>query len=223
MGDRTDLPQATGMVAERGKTIDPPLLPTRPFLILASASPRRLALLEQIGIEPDSIDPADIDEAAKAQERPRDLALRLAKEKAEAVAARHENTFLLSADTVVAVGRRALGKAETEDAARAYLTLLSGRRHQVHTGVNLITPTGKQITRVVSTAVIFKALDKFEINAYIASGEWHGKAGGYAIQGRAAALIRQIQGSYSNVVGLPLFEVSNMLQGNGFPIWADRD
>lgn len=222
MGDRTDLPQAAGMVAERGNKIDPPMLPTRPILTLASASPRRLALLEQIGVKPNSVDPADIDEAAKRQERPRDLALRLAREKAEAVADRHKNAFLLSADTVVAVGRRALDKAETEDEARSNLSLLSGRRHQVHTGVALITPDGKRITRVISTAVIFKVLDRLEINAYIASGEWHGKAGGYAIQGCAAALIRQIQGSYSNVVGLPLFEVANMLQGNGFPIWAGR-
>ncbi|WP_367281182.1 nucleoside triphosphate pyrophosphatase [Sneathiella sp.] len=211
------------MVAERGRQTAPPSSPSQPFLVLASASPRRLALLEQIGIKPDSVDPADIDETPLAKERPRDLALRLACEKAAAVAERHENVFLLSADTVVAVGRRALGKADTEDEARAYLSLLSGRRHQVHTGVTLITPAGKAISRAVSTAVIFKSLDIFEINAYIASGEWYGKAGAYAIQGLAAALIRQIQGSYSNVVGLPLFEVSNMLQGNGFPIWAGRD
>ena len=223
MGDRTDLPKSTGTVAERGDKIDPPLSPSHPFLVLASASPRRLALLEQIGVKPDIVDPADIDESALAQEKPRDLALRLALEKAEAVAGRHENSFLLSADTVVAVGRRALGKAETTEEARAYLSLLSGRRHQVHTGVTLITPDARRINRVVSTAVIFKPLDVSEINAYLASGEWQGKAGGYAIQGRAAALIRQIQGSYSNVVGLPLFEVANLLKGNGYPIWAELD
>lgn len=223
MGDRTDLPKSTGTVAERGKETDPPSSPIDPPLVLASASPRRLALLEQIGVRPDSVDPADIDETAAAKELPRDLALRLAREKAEAVVDRHQNAFLLSADTVVAVGRRALGKAETAGEARAYLSLLSGRRHQVHTGITLITPAGKRIARVVSTTVIFKALDISEINAYIASDEWHGKAGGYAIQGRAAALIRQIQGSYSNVVGLPLFEVANLLQGNGYPIWTDRE
>jgi septum formation protein len=180
-------------------------------------------LLEQIGVKPDLVDPADIDESVHPNEKPRDLALRLAREKAIAVADRHENCFLLSADTVVAVGRRALGKAETADVARAYLSLLSGRRHQVHTGVSLITPQGKQINKVISTAVIFKPLDVSEINAYLASDEWRGKAGGYAIQGLAAALIRQIQGSYSNVVGLPLYEVANLLKGNGYPIWAERD
>lgn len=223
MGDRTDLPKSTGMVAERGKETNPPSSPSEPLLVLASASPRRLALLEQIGVRPDSIEPADIDETAALKELPRDLALRLAREKAEAVFGRNQNVFLLSADTVVAVGRRALGKPETAEEARAYLSLLSGRRHQVHTGITLITPAGKRIARVVSTSVIFKALDTFEINAYIASDEWHGKAGGYAIQGRAAALIRQIQGSYSNVVGLPLFEVANLLQGNGYQIWTDRE
>ncbi|MZR31444.1 Maf family protein [Sneathiella litorea] len=221
MGDRTNLPRSAGTAAERDNEINPPL--RQPLsLILASASPRRLSLLKQIDVFPDAVDPADIDETANVQERPRDLAQRLAKEKAEAVARRHKNVFLLSADTVVAVGRRALGKAETEDDAYAYLKLLSGRRHHVYTGVTLITPAGEAVSRVASTAVIFKPLDISEIRAYISSGEWHGKAGGYAIQGRAAALIRQIQGSYSNVVGLPLFEVANMLKGKGYPLGAER-
>ena len=192
-----------------------------PVLILASASPRRLALLKQIGLTPDKVDPADIDEAAISNERPRDLAKRLAAEKACAVIARHPGAFLLSADTVVAVGRRALGKAATEDEAYAFLKLLSGRRHQVHTGITLVTPTADIISRVVSTVVIFKPLDQSEIRGYLMQDEWRGKAGGYAIQGYAAAFVRQIQGSYSNVVGLPLFEVSNLLRGNGFPFWTE--
>lgn len=192
-----------------------------PELILASASPRRLQLLEQIGIRPNAIDPAEIDESPARGELPRHLAARLAEQKARAVADRHSGKFLLSADTVVAVGRRALGKAESEAEARRFLTLLSGRRHQVHTGVTLITPSGKAIARTVSSAVIFKPLDAVDMRVYLASGEWQGKAGGYAIQGLAAAFIRQIQGSYSNVVGLPLFEVANMLKGAGFPLWAE--
>ncbi|MEX1036754.1 MAG: Maf family protein, partial [Sneathiella sp.] len=131
-------------------------------------------------------------------------------------------TFLLSADTVVAVGRRTLGKAATEDEARTFLKFLSGRRHQVHTGITLVTPTASIISRIVSTAVIFKPLDQAEIRTYLACDEWQGKAGGYAIQGRAAAFVRQIQGSYSNVVGLPLFEVCNLLRGNGYPLWMDE-
>lgn len=220
MGDRTDLPKTVTLAVSRG-TITNLSSPKSPPLILASASPRRLALLEQIGIAPTAVDPADIDEAALKNELPRDLAGRLARQKAEAVSARHQGAFLLSADTVVAVGRRALGKAETEEDAGKFLSLLSGRRHQVHTGVSLVTPAGKLVSRTVSTAVIFKPLDDAEIKAYIASNEWRGKAGGYAIQGLAAALVRKIQGSYSNVVGLPLFEVANMLKGNGFPLWTD--
>ncbi|MAZ01679.1 MAG: septum formation protein Maf [Sneathiella sp.] len=220
MGDRKNpWTPAADRVEHSADNAGPSLHP--PTLILASASPRRLALLKQIGLIPEKVDPADIDEAAKSNERPRDLAKRLAVEKACAVIARHPGAFLLSADTVVAVGRRALGKAGTEDEAYAFLKLLSGRRHQVHTGITLVTPTAEIISRVVSTAVVFKPLDQSEIRGYLKHDEWQGKAGGYAIQGYAAAFVRLIQGSYSNVVGLPLFEVSNLLRGNGFPFWTD--
>ncbi|MCF8466492.1 MAG: Maf family protein [Sneathiella sp.] len=220
MGDRTDFPKTARVAAARNAKSNLSSAQNPP-LILASASPRRLALLKQIGITPERVDPADIDEATNAGELPRDLALRLAREKAVAVSPRHAGAFLLSADTVVAVGRRALGKADTNADALSFLKLLSGRRHQVHTGITLITPKGKIISRVVSTAVIFKPLDMHEIRAYLKSGEWHGKAGGYAVQGRAALFVRNIQGSYSNVVGLPLFEVGNLLSGNGFDVWKD--
>ncbi|MAL80625.1 MAG: septum formation protein Maf [Sneathiella sp.] len=220
MGDHATYRKAAATSATENTSITLPLY-SNPLFILASASPRRLDLLAQIGIRPDAVDPADIDETPLKIELPRDLAGRLARQKAMAVASRHVGHFLLSADTVVAVGRRALGKAASEDDAARFLSLLSGRRHQVHTGVTLITPTGKVISRTISTAVIFKPLDQSEIRLYLNSGEWQGKAGGYAIQGLAAAFVRQIQGSYSNVVGLPLFEVANMLKGNGFPLWTD--
>lgn len=192
-------------------------------LVLASASPRRLDLLKQIGIVPDLVDPADIDEDIITDERPRDLAARLALEKAQEVAARHSGSFLLSADTVVAVGRRSLAKAQDAAEARKFLKLLSGRRHRVHTGVTLITPQGRPVSRLVTTSVIFKPLDQHEIEAYLGTREWEGKAGGYAIQGRAASFVKAIQGSHSNVVGLPLFEVSNLLAGNGYDIWTPPD
>lgn len=187
-------------------------------LVLASASPRRLDLLRQIGIEPAAIDPADLDETPLPRELPANHAERLAAAKAEAVAARHDGALVLAADTVVACGRRILPKAETEAQARTCLNLLSGRRHRVYGGVGLRTPEGRPIIRVVQTAVVFKVLGLEEIDAYIASGEWRGKAGGYAIQGRAAAFVRQIIGSYSNVVGLPLFEVAGLLRGHGFSV-----
>ncbi|PHQ69906.1 MAG: septum formation protein Maf [Sneathiella sp.] len=197
-----------------------PTAPQKPLLILASASPRRLDLLKQIGVTPDLIDPADIDEQILDGEQPKDLAARLSREKAVAVAKRHPGAFLLSADTVVAVGRRSLGKAENPDDARLFLKLLSGRRHQVHTGITLVTPTGQFRSRTISTGVVFKPLDTHEISAYLETEEWRGKAGGYAIQGKAAVFVRQLQGSYSNVVGLPLFDVSNLLIGNGYDIWT---
>ncbi|WP_158045035.1 Maf family protein [Skermanella pratensis] len=190
--------------------------PASDTLVLASASPRRLDLLRQIGIDPASIDPADIDETPIRDELPAQHAARLAAEKAAAVASRHAGAFVLAADTVVACGRRILPKAENEQQARACLKLLSGRRHRVYGGVTLVLPDGRSIDRVVQTAVTFKVLSLEETEDYIASNEWHGKAGGYAIQGRAAALVRWIGGSYSNVVGLPLFEVANMLRGAGF-------
>ncbi|TWA84087.1 septum formation protein [Azospirillum brasilense] len=192
-------------------------------LVLASASPRRLDLLRQIGVVPDAVDPADIDESPLPRELPPQHALRLAGEKAAAVAARHPGAFVLAADTVVACGRRILPKAEEEKQARACLGLLSGRRHRVFGGVVLLSPSGegdvlRRSERLVRTDVTFKLLSHEETESYIASGEWQGKSGGYAIQGRAAAHVRWIGGSYSNVVGLPLFEVAALLRGAGFPL-----
>ncbi len=189
----------------------------KPKLILASASPRRLDLLVQIGIVPDAVHPADIDESAQRGELPRPHAARLAMEKAQAVAAGLDSSgAILAADTVVALGRRILPKAEDEKTARECLQHLSGRRHTVYGGIALIAPDGTVKTRMVETAVVFKRLHKTEIAAYLACGEWQGKAGGYAIQGRAAAFIRRISGSYSNVVGLGLFETAALLTSIGF-------
>ncbi|MAL75927.1 MAG: septum formation protein Maf [Rhodospirillaceae bacterium] len=186
-------------------------------MILASASPRRLDLLVQIGIVPDAVHPADIDESAQRGELPRPHAARLAMEKAQAVAAGLDSSAaILAADTVVALGRRILPKAEDEKTARECLQHLSGRRHTVYGGIALIAPDGTVKTRMVETAVVFKRLHKTEIAAYLACGEWQGKAGGYAIQGRAAAFIRRISGSYSNVVGLGLFETAALLTSIGF-------
>jgi septum formation protein len=185
-------------------------------LVLASASPRRRQLLEQVSLSPDLTAPADVDENPRKGELPRPHAGRLADEKAAAVAPLHPADFVLAADTVVAVGRRILPKTETESEARRCLELLSGRRHRVFTGVTLVGPDGKARRRTVETAVIFKRLGETELAAYLASGEWHGKAGGYAIQGLAAAFIRAINGSYTNVVGLPVFEVVSMLAGAGY-------
>ena len=183
------------------------------MLILASTSPRRLDLLRQIDVEPDLVVPADLDESALKGELPRAHARRLAAAKAGLVAARHAGAFVLGADTVVACGRRMLGKAESRSQARRFLALLSGRRHRVYGGVCLIGPDGRSIERVVETTVTFKRLSDSEIDAYLHADEWHGKAGAYAIQGRAAAFVRRINGSYSNVVGLPLFETWAMLAG----------
>jgi len=186
-------------------------------LVLASASPRRLDLLAQIGIVPAAVDPADIDETPLPRELPVDHAKRLAVAKAAAVAAHHPGCFVLAADTVVACGRRILPKAESEAEARACLSLLSGRRHRVIGGVCLVTPGGKSVVRAITTAVAFKRLAAEEIAFYLDSDEWRGKAGGYAIQGFAAVFARQITGSYSNVVGLPLHETYGLLSGNGYP------
>jgi septum formation protein len=185
-------------------------------LVLASASPRRRELLDQIALSPDSIDPAELDERPLAGELPARHALRLAEAKARAVAARHAGAFVLGADTVVACGRRILPKALTPEEARDCLALLSGRRHRVHGGVALVLPEGRLVSRRVETAVLFKRLAPQEIADYVASGEWQGKAGGYAIQGLAARFIRGVIGSYSNVVGLPLFETVSLLAGQGF-------
>ncbi len=187
-------------------------------LVLASASPRRLALLRQIGLEP-AVEPADVDETPKRTELPVKLAARLAAAKAQAVAARRTDAYVLAADTVVGVGRRILPKAETVEQARACLVLLSGRRHRVVTGVEVVAPGGKAVRRLVTTAVRFKRLSDAELDAYLATGEWQGKAGGYAIQGHAAKFVADINGSYSNVVGLPLFETAGLLAGLGFPVW----
>jgi nucleoside triphosphate pyrophosphatase len=187
-----------------------------PLLVLASASPRRFELLRQIGIVPDVVDPAQIDESPLHDELPPVHALRLAREKALRVAARHPGAFVLAADTVVACGRRILPKPADEAAARRCLDLLSGRRHRVHSGVALTSPDGRLVLRRVDSHVGFKRLSEEEMAAYLNSGEWHEKAGGYAIQGRAAALIRFVSGSYSNVVGLPLFETAQLLAGRGY-------
>ena len=192
--------------------------PDRPALVLASASPRRLDLLQQVGIVPDVVAPADLDETPGATELPRVYAERLAAEKALAVAASHEHAFVLAADTVVACGRRILPKAETQEEARFCLDLLSGRAHRVYTGISLVKGDS-QITKSVMTRVQVARLSDAELDAYLASGEWQGKAGGYAIQGYAAAFIRGLNGSYSNVVGLPLHETVNLLKGSGFPLY----
>lgn len=185
-------------------------------LVLASASPGRLDLLRQVGIVPDHVDPADLDETPLKGELPAAHVVRLAAAKAHAVQPRHPGAFILAADTVVACGRRILPKAEDRATARACLMLLSGRRHRVYGGVVLLTPSGEMAIRRVVSRVAFKRLGAPELEAYLASGEWHGKAGGYAIQGRAAALIPWLSGSYSNVVGLPLFEVVQLLAGRGY-------
>ena len=181
------------------------------MLVLASASPRRLDLLRQIGLEPDAIDPADTDETPRPRESPRVYALRMAEAKLVAVMVRHPDAIVLAADSVVAVGRRILPKAETEAEARTCLALLSGRRHKVLGGI-AIGRAGKVRTRLVETAVRFKRLERAEIDSYVKSGEWRGKAGGYAIQGRAASFVAFLSGSYSNVVGLPLFETLALLK-----------
>ena len=188
-------------------------------LILASASPRRLDLLRQIGLVPAEVDPAHIDETARPRELPADYAKRIALAKLDEVAKRHGRCkFILAADTVVACGRRILPKTEDAASARNCLELLSGRRHRVLGGIALQAPDGKRLTRLVSTTVAFKRLSKAEIERYIAGGEWHGKAGGYAVQGKAAAFVSFISGSYSNVVGLSLYDVTAMLAGFGVEI-----
>ena len=184
---------------------------TIPSLVLASASPRRLDLLRQVGIEPVAIDPAHIDETPAPRELPRAYALRMAQAKLAAVACRHPGAVVLAADSVVVCGRRILPKAETEGEARACLGLLSGRRHRVLGGV-AVGADGAVRARLVETVVRFKRLESPEIDDYIASDEWRGKAGGYAIQGRAARFVSFLSGSYSNVVGLPLYETLGLLK-----------
>ncbi|MEM9139184.1 MAG: Maf family protein [Pseudomonadota bacterium] len=190
-----------------------------PRLILGSASPRRRDLLAQIGIVPDAITPADIDETPLKGELPRPYVERLARQKCAALteAGGLDSALILTADTVVSAGRRILGKPADRDEARAFLTLLSGRRHRVTTSV-CIQGSGQTRQRTVETRVKLKRLSPTEIDAYLATGEWQGKAGGYAIQGAAAAFVPEIFGSYTNVVGLPLVETANLLTGLGYPV-----
>ncbi len=187
-------------------------------LVLASASPRRLELLRQVGITPDHVDPADIDETPGRDETPRRLALRLAQEKTAAVAARRPGAFILGADTLVAVGRRILNKPETEAEARTMLALLSGRAHMVLTGLVVRAPDGRSAERLVETRVRFKRVDPQETDAFIAAGDWRDAAGGYKIHQRAGAFVTAIQGSYSSVVGLPLYETVSLLTGLGWRV-----
>ena len=189
-----------------------------PSLILASASPRRLDLLAQIGLRPDEVSPADINEDPIEGELPRGHALRLAREKAAKIAGENAGAVILAADTVVGVGRRILPKTETPQQARECLELMSGRGHRVFTGVALIKADGEMVSRVVETRLKMKRLSGPEIEAYLATMEWQGKAGGYGIQGRAGGFISNLIGSYTNVVGLPLFETRNLLLSAGFDV-----
>jgi|HubBroStandDraft_2_1064218.scaffolds.fasta_scaffold79452_2 septum formation protein len=193
-----------------------PIVSNNPRLVLASESPRRLALLKQAGIVPDAVRAPGIDERVRKREVPREHALRLAIEKAKAVTAQEPDALVLAADTVVACGRRILPKAESTEEVRACLKLLSGRRHMVTTAVALTAPGAKIRTRIVSTRLSLRRLTEAEIEAYVACGEGIGKAGGYAIQGRAEIFVRSLNGSYSNVVGLPLAETVSLLGGCGY-------
>ena len=190
----------------------------RPPLVLASASPRRLALLRQIGLEPARIDPAEIDETALPNETARRLAVRLAREKARAVVAQDPGAYVLAADTVVAAGRRLLGKPADAAGAEQMLRLLSGRAHRVLTAVAAVAPDGRVAGRLSETRVRFKRLTDDEIAGYLASGEWEGKAGAYGVQGRAGGFVTGLNGSYSGVVGLPLYETRAVLLGLGYPV-----
>lgn len=196
----------------------------RPKLVLASGSPRRVSLINQAGIEPDALRPANIDETPRRGELPRACANRLARAKAQAALQLIRDdeelggAYVLAADTVVAVGRRILPKAELLDEAAQCLRLLSGRNHRVHTAICLVTPNEAYRQRLVETRVRFKRLSEEDIEAYLASGEWRGKAGGYAAQGIAGSFIVKIVGSYTNVVGLPLYEATALLSGEGYPI-----
>lgn len=193
-------------------------------LVLASGSPRRIELLQQAGIEPDRLYPADLDETPLRAEHPRSLAKRLSKTKAEKALESlksdpdYGEAYILAADTVVAVGRRILPKAELLDEASNCLRLLSGRSHRVYTGICLVTPQGKLRQKLVESRLRFKRLSREELESYLASGEWRGKAGGYAIQGLAGSFVVKLVGSYSNVVGLPLYETVSLLTGEGFKV-----
>jgi septum formation protein len=194
-------------------------------LVLASASPRRLQLLERVGLVPDLLNPADVDETPLKRETPRRLSIRLAEEKARAAAAMPQvkalgsNVFVLAADTVVGLGRRILPKAETVEEVRDCLTMLSGRSHWVYSTVCLIGPRGRSTSRCSETKVRFKRLSREDLESYIGCDEWRGKAGGYAIQGRAEAFVRMLTGSHSGVIGLPLYETVHLLEGAGYPVY----
>jgi septum formation protein len=188
----------------------------RPPLVLASASPRRLELLARIGVVPDRVLPVDLDETPRKAEQPRKLAERLARAKAEAAHGLAPDAIVLAADTVVGVGRRILGKPADEAEARRFLGLLSGRRHRVMTGVCLIRPDGRRSERLVTTILAFQRLTEAQVEAFLATDEWRGVAGGYQIQKRAEAFVRFLSGSHSNVVGLPLFETAQLLRGAGW-------
>ena len=196
----------------------------RQKLVLASGSPRRLALLAQIGVEPDRLMPVTIDETPKNRETPRALAQRLAREKADVAIARlkgdqeYAGALVLAADTVVSVGRRILPKADTVEQATGCLRLLSGRAHRVYTGVVLVTGNGAVRKRLIETRVRFKRLSREDMDSYLASGEWRDKAGGYAVQGIAGSFVIKLIGSYTNVVGLPLYETMTLLTGDGYPV-----
>jgi len=187
-------------------------------LLLASASPRRRELLARLGVVPQAIVPADIDETPRKNEAPRAYAIRMALEKAATAAAANPDAYILAGDTVVSLGRRILPKAEDEATARQCLALMSGRHHRVFSAIALRAPDGALRHRLSETQVRFKRLEEAEIAAYIASMEWHGKAGGYAIQGRAEGLVAWIAGSHSGVVGLPLFETRALLRSAGYPL-----
>lgn len=202
----------------------------RQKLVLASGSPRRLALLRQVGLDPDALLPADIDEVPQKGESPRSLSIRLAEEKANAAARTLrtrpdlDGAYLIAADTVVSVGRRILPKCDLVDEAAQCLRLLSGRSHRVYTGLCLISPRGGTSKKIVETRVRFKRLSSADIEAYLESGEWRGKAGGYGIQGRAGGFVIKLVGSYTGVVGLPLYETISLLSGHGFaPVPIDRE
>ena len=198
--------------------VSAPEVDAGPSLVLASGSPRRLELLRQIGLEPTRVDAPDLDESPLKDETPRLLVARLAREKALAIAARNPGAFVLAADTEVAVGRRVLGKpADAKDAGRM-LALMSGRAHMVLTGVAVVAPDGRLAERLSETRVRFKRLTDAEIAGYLTCGEWRGKAGGYGVQGRAGAFMTALSGSYTSVVGLPLYETRALLVGLGFPV-----
>lgn len=200
-------------------------------LVLASSSPRRLALLEQAGVTPDLLNPSDIDETPGRRETPRSLSVRLAAEKAKMaldapqVRALGGNVCVIAADTVVGLGRRILPKAENAEEAERCLWVLSGRAHWVYSTVCVIDPRGRMSSRCVETKVRFKRFSRQDVETYIKSDEWRGKAGGYAIQGRAEVFVRALKGSYSGVVGLPLYETVHLLEGAGYPVhekWLQR-